>query len=317
MLEKRSRGPASADTLRQAMANVSFQRERSLGRRILVAVLLIGGGRSAADESLSADPTPSHAERMADQGWLRYRGGWRTAQEIELIERNEAANRAEKQWNLKLGRLRRQLDQPAAADRAAEEIREISDPLAVRPLGAALAVEPVARVRAWYVEALARIRSPAAVQALVAAALDHPDAETRIAAAERLVVIGPEPAVPGLVAALSSVDNARINRAAEALGRLGASSAILPLIAVLETRHVAVTPAAPAGSTSATFSPTGGGGLSLGGGPQQQLVAVRNERVLEALVALTGANFEWDAAAWRAWYSSERSLPADFDPRRG
>jgi len=55
----------------------------------------------------------------------------------------------------------------------------------------------------------------------------------------------------------------------------------------------------------------------MGGGPQKKVVPVRNDRVLEALVTLTGVNFEWDAAAWRAWLVNERSLPADFDPRRG
>jgi hypothetical protein len=38
--------------------------------------------------------------------------------------------------------------------------------------------------------------------------------------------------------------------------------------------------------------------------------------VLEALVAITGVNFEWDAAAWRTWLAS-REAPADYDLRRG
>ena len=55
----------------------------------------------------------------------------------------------------------------------------------------------------------------------------------------------------------------------------------------------------------------------MGGGPKQQLVAVRNERVLEALVTLTGVDFGWDATAWRAWFAGERQPPPEFDPRRG
>jgi hypothetical protein len=299
------------------MVSFFFQLVSSRTRWVLVPVLLLACGRLVANDAQTAAAQPSHAERMVAQGWIRYRGAWRTAQEIELIERKEAATIAEKQWTMKLGRLRKQLDSPATADRAAEELREISDPLAVPAITSALSVEPVLLVRAWYVESLARIRSPAAFQTIVAVALDHPDPETRINAAERLVAIGPEPAVPRLVAALASADNAQVNRAAEALGRLGVASAILPLIAALETRHVSVITGPPAGSTSATFSPTGGGGLAMGGGPKQQVVVARNERVLAALVALTGANFEWDSVAWRAWFASERSLPADFDPRRG
>lgn len=281
---------------------------------VLACGLLTAGGGRAADPA--SEPPVSHAERMAAQGFIRYRGAWRTAQEIELIERNEAANVAEKQWVGRLGRLRRQLDQPTTADQAAEEIREISDPLAVPALAAAIGTERVFRVRAWYVESLARIRSSGGVATLVAVALDHPDPETRIVAVERLAALGSQTAVPTLVAALASADNPQVNRAAQALGRLGASTAIPPLIAALETRHVVVAGGPPAGSTSATFTPTGGG-LSMGGGPQQQIVVVRNDRVLEALVTLSGVNFEWDAAAWRAWLTSEHSLPPDYDPRRG
>ncbi len=263
-----------------------------------------------ADEPAAEAP----ADRMAAMGFIRYRGAWRTAQEIELIERDEAAKLASKQWYGKLERLRRSLDKPGN-DRAAEAIREISDPVAVAAIVAAVHSEPVFQVRSWYLESLARIRTPDALMALVAIALDHADRETRIAATERLVLVGPHQAVPALAPALASADNAQVNRAAEALGRLGVPSAIEPLIAALETNHVAVTDGPAAGSTSATFTPAGGG-LSMGGGPKKKVVRVRNDRVLEALVALTGVNFEWDQAAWRAWLINERALPADFDPRR-
>ena len=289
------------------VALLSCRRVRPLA---LLAFAVVCAAAVAADGQ-------TQAERMAALGLVRYRGAWRTAQEIELIERDEAAALGSRQWVAKLERLRRQLDQPAAADRAAEEIRELSDPLAVAALASALAAEPAFRVRSWYVEALAHIRSPEALQVLVATARDHADPETRIAAVERLVVLGPHQAVPPLVAALASADNAQVNRAAEALGRLGVSSAIGPLIAALETKHVVATGGGqPAGSTSATFTPQGGG-LSMGGGPKAQVVPVRNARVLEALVTLTGQNFEWNADAWRAWLASERALPRDFDPRRG
>ena len=151
----------------------------------------------------------------------------------------------------------------------------------------------------------------------MAAALDHPDAETRIAAVERLTVIGPQIAVPTLVSALRSADNGQVNRAAEALGRLGSPAAIEPLIDALDTEHVVVTgDGKPEGSTSATFTPSGGG-LSMGGGPKRSKVSVRNDRVLEALVMLTGTNFEWDTVAWRSWLANRRAPPADYDPRRG
>jgi hypothetical protein len=289
--------------------NTSPSRAAVVLASVLAWLLACWGAAAARGD----DPVPfSPSERMAAQGFIRYRSAWRTAQEIELIERDEAA----KQWTGQLERLRRSLDKPSATGRAADEIRGISDPLALAALAAAVQTEPVFQVRTWYLEAMSRIRTPDAAMALVAVALDHPDPETRITATERLVLIGPHQAVPVFVSALGSADNAQVNRAAEALGQLGVPSAIGPLITALETNHLVVTSGAPAGSTSATFTPAGGG-LAMGGGPKPKLVPVRNDRVLEALVTLTGVNFEWNAAAWRAWLVNERALPADFDPRRG
>jgi hypothetical protein len=155
------------------------------------------------------------------------------------------------------------------------------------------------------------------VAALVVAALDHADDETRVAAVERLVVIGPHAAVPPLVAALHGPDNARVNRAAEALGRLGVPSAVGPLIDALQTKHVVVQgDGTGEGSMTAAYTPAGGG-LSMGGGPKKTTVVAKNDRVLEALITLTGKNFEWDATAWRAWLATSQSPAPGYDPRRG
>jgi hypothetical protein len=281
-----------------------------------VAILL--AAVAAADPPAApSEAAPSHAETMARMGLVRHTGGWRTPQEIELIERAERAAAGRREWTRRLEKLRRELDRTGATSRAAEEIAEIADPLAVPSLVAAIAAEQDRRVRGMYVAALSRIPSQDAFAALVSIALDHPDAETRIAAVERLGAIGPRLASPPLVAALASADNAQVNRAAEALARLGDAAAVPALIASLETRHVVVQGSGPpAGATSATFTPSGGG-LSMGGGPKAARVPVRNDRVLEALVELTGANFGWDVPAWRAWLARRESPPADYDPRRG
>lgn len=276
-----------------------------------------GSGGAHAEEPGAAATSPTHAETMARLGFVRHGRAWRTAQEIEIIEREERSAAARRDWKVRLERLRRRLDVPTESAAAFEEIRGISDPLAVQPLAEALLAEPVPRVRGVYIEALSRISSSDAFASLVAVALDHPDAETRIAAVERLSAIGASLAAPPFIAALASADNAQVNRAAEALGRLGMAAAVLPLIAALETEHASiVTDGRAPGSTSATFTPSGGG-FSMGGGPKRVMVKLRNDRVLEALIALTGMNFQWDQAAWRAWLANERSLPPDFDLRRG
>lgn len=264
----------------------------------------------------TAEKRLSPQELMAARGFVRYRGMWRTVQEIELIERADRVNLAQKEWTIRLERLRKRLDDPRQAEAAVEEIREIADPFAVPALALAVGKERMPRVRADYVEALSHIRGMEAMTALVSVAVDHADPETRILAAERLVEISPGMAAQAIAGALGGADNARINRAAEALGRLGSASAVGPLIDVLETEHmVVVGGGASEGSTTATFTPSGGG-LSMGGGPKRQKTRVQNQRVLEALVKLTGENFDWNTAAWRAWQANRQS-PPDFDPRRG
>ena len=292
--------------------------------RIVAAVLMMTaslqgvviGDEPASVADTSAEQRLSPQELMTARGFVRYRGMWRTVQEIELIERSDRVNLAQREWTIRLERLRKRLDDPRQAEAAVEEIREIADPFAVPALAAALGKERMPRVRADYVEALSHIRGAEAMTALVSVAVDHADPETRILAAERLVDIGPEMAAQAIAGALGGADNARINRAAEALGRLGSASAVGPLIGALETEHMLVAGGgAPEGSTTATFTPSGGG-LSMGGGPKRQKTRVQNQRVLEALVKITGENFDWNTAAWRAWQAN-RQLPPDFDPRRG
>lgn len=300
-------------------------------RWIAIVVVVLSPAVLRAEEPTG--PQKSQQESMAERGYVRYRGGWRTVQEIELIERAERANLARIEWKGRLERLRKRLGESGQAEQAAEEIREIADPFAVPALSAAAAAETERRVRSLYVEALSRIRSPDATLALATLAVDHADRETRIAAAERLVAIGPGQVMPMIVAGLASPDNARVNRAAEAIRRLmepqatEASTAgrtprpldpqlLGTLIATLQTQHVGLAgDGTPEGSTSATFTPSGGG-LSVGGGTKRVKLTVRNDAVLEALVSITGVNFEWDSAAWRTWLAS-REAPAEYDLRRG
>ena len=292
----------------------------------MLAVAWLAAASLNAAAQTPTPPAKTQQETMAERGYVRYRGGWRTAQEIELLERAERAHLARAEWKQKLERLRRQLDQPAHADQAAEEIAEIADPAAVPALAAALATERTFRVRGFYLQSLARIRTGEALSVLVSVAIDHADPETRIAAIEHLAAIGPESALPAFVAALASADNARINRAAAAIDRLLAAlppesplrrdDALLGrLVAALETEHVGmVSDGKPEGSTSATFTPSGGG-LALGGGPTRVRAIVKNEDVLDTLASAAGVNFGWDVAAWRAWLAT-RETPATLDLRR-
>ena len=303
-------------------------RRRSGAAAAIAAGLLLSfpacRGAGAADPG--ADPAPATATRdddrpsqqelMSARGFVRHRGAWRTTQEIEILERTERATTARKQWGPRLEKLRRRLDDPASAPRAAEELREIADPAAVPALSAALAREPVAQVRAWFLESLARVGTSESLAVVVEAAIDHPDADTRAVAAERLLLVGPRIAEPVLVAALAGPDNARVNRAADAIAALGLVSAAPALVEALETEHVVtVADGRQSGQTSVQFGNGGGEGLSLGGGPKRTKVRVRNESVLAALERLTGQDHRWNLAGWREWLGA-RDTAAPIDLRR-
>lgn len=277
---------------------------------LLLATVVVPVGSVAAESPGSVSP---HAQRMAVLGYQRYRGSWRTAQEISLIEQAEAAKQGEVAARQQLERLRRDLDRGDDPAGVAEQIRQTDDPLAVPAIATAVAREPQARVRLLYVEALGGIGTPDAIGALVRLTLDHPDGEVRHAATEQLVEHHAPWAVPPLIAALAGPDNGRINRAAAALGRLGDPRAIEPLIAALITSHTTVT-AGNEGKTSVTFTP-GSGGLALGGGPKAATTIMQNRSVLEALTTLTDENFSWNVSAWRQWLAAQ-GLPPETDLRR-
>ena len=273
------------------------------------------GDDGDAARSPGAGPS-SQQVFMEERGLVRYRGAWRTSQEIELLERSERETVAQKQWGPRLEKLRRRLDDPATSATAAEELREIVDPAAVPALGAAVAREGVPQVRAFLLEALARIGSPDAIAIILQVAIDHADPDTRLTAVERLQAIGPRIAEPACVAALGGPDKARVNRAAEVIGALGLSGTAAALVEALETEHVVIaSDGRQAGQTSVAFG-SGGEGLSLGGGPKRGKVRLRNEAALAALVRITGQDFQWNLPAWRQWLASQE-LAEPVDLRRG
>ena len=114
-------------------------------------------------------------------------------------------------------------------------------------------------------------------------------------------------------------DNVTVNLAGVALREMKDPSAIGPLINALVTTHkFKIVQGGGEGSTSSTFSkgPGGsGGGLSVGGRPQIVHKSFANQAVLDALVAITGQNFSWNQAAWKAWAAAQKQ-PETMDARR-
>ena len=87
--------------------------------RIFCTAGILVGGLFILDRAI-ADSTSTHAQRMETLGYHRYRGSWRTQQEIDLDKQAEAVTKSRVVARQRLQRLRRELDKPEAGKNIAE-----------------------------------------------------------------------------------------------------------------------------------------------------------------------------------------------------
>jgi hypothetical protein len=260
----------------------------------------------------------TQAQRMELNGFQRYRGRWRMPQEIQLIEKKEKQERAEKEWFRKVKMLRGWYETTKQAQ-AVQRFKEIDDPYAVRAIREFVGEEPDWRIRKMYVETLAQIKAPNAIEALVDVSLMDPHDEVRYTAMDAFPEKDPE-IVALFIKALKSKDNRVINRAAEGLKKLGHPGAVPSLIDSLVTAHkYKVTTGNPGGglstsfaqpnanSSSSTNSGFGGFGFSAGGSTKVVTQLVSNVKVLDALISLSGENYQWNVQQWKLWLASKRT----------
>ncbi|MGD9646917.1 MAG: HEAT repeat domain-containing protein [Pirellulales bacterium] len=273
----------------------------------------------------------TQAEIMTERGYVQHNGDWLLPQEIEIAEKKRKDTLAEKQWLATLKRWREWLNDDRRAAEGAAKLRAINDPYAVKAIRQHLKTEQVPQVREWYVEALARIGTPDALSTLVQLALNDPLDDVRLSAVELLVENQQPEVVAMFIQALKSKDNAVINRAAYALGKLGNPAAIPALVDSLVTRHKFMivqgsqgisttfggpTPSGPPPGAGAGFPSTPQmGGFSTGQSSQIVVQQLRNPEVLDALIRMTRINFEYNSAQWKAWLAS-RKKPESEDVRR-
>ncbi|MBN2290869.1 MAG: HEAT repeat domain-containing protein [Pirellulales bacterium] len=269
--------------------------------------------KKSSDEKATGK-TPD--EIMKERGYVRYKGRWRSPQEIKSIEKNKEREKAEKSWYINLRRWSSWLGGPKS-DQAQKAIDEIKDPLATAALADALKSDPRRPARILYIEALARIGTTEALKTLAIHALENPDEETRLSCIDYLKKRKDPAVVKYFVARLGHKDNAIINRAAFALGKMGDPSAVAPLIDALVSTHKKKVVSGGPGQ-SAGFDNSGGGGMSMGQTTTIHTYHLRNPQVLDALVKLTdgqNVNFEYNVQRWRYWLA-EQNKRKPLDARR-
>ena len=251
-LEYEKIAPTFADTVEDQWRLAEWCKEKSLprGRQIaLERVIELNPDHKQARIALGYSQLDGQwiqpDEARKKRGYVNYHGQWLLPQEIELLEKKHADDLAEKKWFTTLKQWRNWLDDPAKADQARDNIKQITDPTAVRALVQSLDTEKTRDVCVWYIQALGKI-GPAAVRTLVEHSLDDPDEEIRLSCLDQLIGQPTQAATPLYVAALRNKDNVQVNRAGYALGRLGDKSAVAPLIDALITTHKFTTIEGPA-----------------------------------------------------------------------
>jgi len=258
---------------------------------------------------------------MTARGYVRHNGKWLSAQEVELAQSKRELDTAQQEWCQKLKRWRGWLGTDRDQE-ARENITGASDPMAVKGLALGLRDDKDSRARLLFVAALAKIDAPEAARAMAIASIYDSVEDVRLTCLDVLQTKKRPEVVSYYVTKLNSKKNTNeiINLAAVGLGRMKDPSAIGPLIDALVTTHkFKIVQAGGDGAMSPSFGkgPNGGGtGLAMGGGPKYRYQSIPNQSVLDALVALTGRNFNFDKQAWKYWYSAQKKAPDAIDARR-
>ncbi|MDX1948108.1 MAG: hypothetical protein SFU86_22145 [Pirellulaceae bacterium] len=318
--EYRQRAPLAADTVEGQWELAEWCKSRGLfeeRRTHLARILALDpnhqGARNALGQRFLAGEWITPQDFRRREGYEYYRGKWRTPQEIEILEACARTEQAEKDWAIKLRRYRADL----AGERAKlgyESIASIHDPHAVKSLAELFAREPARKVKMLYADVLAQINTADATAVLVQRTLSDPDEEIFHYCLDRLVAAKPPRLADPFVEALKDPANARVNRAAMALGRIGDQSTISPLIDALITTHAQVIqgqgPAGPGVIGTTTGFSDRGTVMKQNDGPKVQISRVQNQHVLDALAKLAGTSFGFDQRAWRFWHAQEKQAAA-------
>ncbi len=255
-------------------------------------------------------------EEKADQGLVKRDGIWITPQRAEILDSQKKQLKAEADWRRKISTWRNWLD-GKQAEQAKRSLRAIDDPMAITALTERLTKKREARTdaRLLYVEALAHINTQMARGTLAASAIDDPLEEVRLSCLDELQRQKDDGVTDYFIGRMRDkrASNETINRAGVALGRMKNPSCVETLIDYLITGHKQVIPPPGGqGAMTTTFNKKGGPGGGLGMN-QQPIVIInylKNQDVLDALVAITGQSFGFDQRAWNTWYADQKAKGA-------
>lgn len=314
--------PLEENTLENHLRIAQWCRDRQLpdlSRRHLLQVLEFDDDHRDARHLLGHIKAEdgswtTQQEFLGARGLKKHEGRWKTQQQIDVEQILQRRKKAEVVWEKEITYLRNAWRRD---EKARSRFLAIDDPEASGALFHALTMEPDEDTRILLVRALSRIGTLAALNEIARWAIRPSEqvGEVRRACFDELRK-HPEalPAIIGTYTAYLHPENefSTINAAAFALGELEARSAIPHLINALVSHRIEKVKqkSGPVG-----FGNSGGTGLQWGETVKEVPRTTPNPRVLDALVRMTGVNFQYNKDAWRAWLIESRQTPS-FNARR-
>jgi hypothetical protein len=206
-------------------------------------------------------------EMRIAQGYTLYRGRWITPEEKAEHDSEATATAEQQSWVRRLGILRQAITGTAEgrARDAVNQLMEIRDTAAVRPIARVFGADVDPSLRKLAARALSGIPGPEASSALVGRLLAESDDAVRTATMAELGKSKETNVIPKLVEGLRSTSLAVVNRAAWALGNMNAVAAVPKLVPVLVSSEIQTVWVPDPGSPGSGFgSVAPGTGFAMG-----------------------------------------------------
>ena len=291
------------------------QRETHLRRVIELEPNNVEAHRALGHIKIEGRWTSLEEDRKRN-GYVFYKGKWVTTKEAELLKDKKEFDAAQLVWCQKVKRWRGWIKSGREKE-AIENLRAINEPMAVKALGLGLCDDDDQETRMICAEVLAKINTHDAAGALAKAALYDSENEVRQLCIDLLQTEKRPDVVTYFTTQLKHKDNETINMAGYCLGRMKDPVATKPLIDALVTAHKFKIN--PGGEMNLGFGGgpgIKGGGMSAGQKPTTVRKELPNQAVLDALVIITGKNFDFNVQAWKNWYADQKRTTGDVNTRR-
>ncbi|MDR2344807.1 MAG: hypothetical protein LBE18_01950 [Planctomycetaceae bacterium] len=257
----------------------------------------------------------SQEQRLIDLGLILTPKGWRTQQQIEVDKILNSRHSSFNRWQKELKSILKNLPSHPQSRQA---ILSITDPSAGPTIAIALTTERNPDTRILLIRALSNIGTSATIQEIARWSINQTETVTSVKRTCFDELRKHKEAYPILVGLYASQLNPQngiyaINEAALAIAEFGGKSAVPQLIDVLVTIHTETQIVNPAGGIANRDTT----GLQWGQPKEIKFTReIKNTGVLKALIALTGANFQYDKTAWKKWLIQNRKTQY-FNARRG